>query len=124
MSENLNFETLILKKAYNPEKEDFDLQLFLVKAEFIPETYMKSNQCPICGMNANKHEFSCKNGLILEVCKPQNVTYGAIATFEYGEPQKWVKVLSKTKMSKSEAIAYIRKNKIVQTPNITLFLLR
>jgi hypothetical protein len=120
----MEFETLILKKVYNPEKGDFGLQLFLVKAQFIAETYMKVNSCPKCGMDVKRHEFSCRNGLILEVCKPQNVTYGAIATFEYGEPQRWVKVLSETKMTKGEAIAYIRKNKIVQTPNITLFLLR
>jgi hypothetical protein len=124
ISHKLQFETIILKKVFNPDAEEFQTQLFKVKVEFDPETYMKTNQCAICGMDFKRHEFKTLHGLVIEVCKPQQTTFGAIPVFETGKPLGWVKVLSETKMTKGEAVQFIKANKIVQSPQITIFLLR
>jgi len=120
----LTFETIILKKLFDADAEEFKMELFKVKVEFSPEEYMKANQCPICGMNFARHEFKANRGLVIEICKPQTLTYGMIPLFEFGKPLKWVKILKQTKLNRQEAVAFIKANRLVLTPNLTLFLLQ
>jgi len=117
-------ETVITKRIFNPNKQQFELSLWHVVAQLDPEEWCKRNQCPVCGARWKTHEFVVANGLVIEICKPQQATQAAVPLFERGEPLAWTTVVKEKRLTIPEARKLLKEKGIVATPDVTFFLLR
>jgi hypothetical protein len=121
---NLKMEDVVLKKVFNEDSQTFEFVLFHVTFELDSEVYMKANPCPVCGMNAEAHEFTKGTSGIVEKCNTQGTIQAPVPMFERGKNLVRCKVTSSKRVTKQQAWTIIQKLKQVPKPDVHLFLLR
>lgn len=101
---------------------------YLVTLEFDAKKFFDKFPCKLC-KDKTFENHKLKKGLsgngIWNVCNLTGISTGELALFdEYNQPLPWVKIVSEKRMVKKQVLEYLKKNRIVPEPSITMWLLR
>jgi hypothetical protein len=94
-------------------------KLFLVKLKFDPEKYMMTFPCLSCG--AQGHKFSVFKDNVFTYCPKTQVTMKTSTYQSDGSTfLPFLKIVSEKSITRTEALAYMKLNRIVPMPDIAL----